>query len=215
MGAHSIRFRNYTAADLDACGNIAREVWPMSPAIAIGLRTDMMVRNWIGSVVASSSWAELAEDEHGVFGMLFGNVKGQPAFGTHHSPIVMEMRMVLSLVFGSYGSFARMFRLMASFMMTELKLLLYMPQTDAEITMLVVEGAHRGKGIGKKFVQRFIDAAKSQGARSISLYTDDQTSNWGFYEAFGFKQVKKFYDNGTSRYSGKHAIGMIYRIDLS
>lgn len=215
MEVHSIRLRNYTAADLDACGNLAREAWPMPPGIAIGLRTDMMIGNWIGSSVASSSWAEVAEDEHGVVGMLFGNVKGQPAIGTHHSPIWMEMRMILSLVFGSYGSFARMFRLMASFMMTDLKLLLYDPRTDAEITMLIVGGAHRGKGLGKKFVQRFIDAAKSQGARSISLYTDDQMSNWGFYEAFGFKQVKKFYDNGTSRYSGKHAIGMIYRIDLS
>ena len=138
----------------------------MPPGIAIGLRTDMMIGNWIGSSVASSSWAEVAEDEHGVVGMLFGNVKGQPAIGTHHSPIWMEMRMILSLVFGSYGSFARMFRLMASFMMTDLKLLLYDPRTDAEITMLIVGGAHRGKGLGKKFVQRFIDAAKSQGARS-------------------------------------------------
>jgi len=215
LEVHSIRFRNYTAADLDACGNLAREAWPMPPGIAIGLRTDMMIGNWIGSSVASSSWAEVAEDEHGVVGMLFGKVKGQPTLGTHHTPIGMEMRVILRGVFGSYGSFARMFRLMASFMMTELKLLLYNPRTDAEITMLIVGEAHRGKGIGKELVQRFIEGAKRQGTRSLSLYTDDQTSNWGFYEAMGFKQVKKFYDNGSSRYSGKHAIGMIYRIDLS
>jgi ribosomal protein S18 acetylase RimI-like enzyme len=211
---HSIRFRDYSPADLVSCGNLAREAWPLPPGIAVGVRTGDMLGSWISSTAASSTWTEVAEDEHEVIGMLFGKVEGQPVIEKHRTPIRIQLRMLLRVMSGSYGNIIGSIRLMIGFLTTEVKLLLYDPKTDAEIVMLVVGEAHRGKGIGKELVDRFIEVARKQGARSLSLYTDDQTSNWKFYEALGFKQVAKFYDNGSSRYSGKRANGLIYRIDI-
>lgn len=211
---HSVTFRNYSTADLVSCGNLAREAWPLPPGIAVGVRTGDMLGGWIRSIVATATWAEVAEDEHGVIGMLFGNVDGQPVLEKQRTPIGIELRMMLRVISGSFGNIFRAIRLMAAFMTTELKLMLYDPRADAEITMLVVGEAHRGKGLGKELVDRFVAAARKQGAKSLSLYTDDQTSNWRFYEALGFKQVAKFYDNGSSWYSGKRANGLIYRLDV-
>ena len=214
LDGHSITFRNYSAADATACGKLAREAWPMPPGIAIGMRTEEMLGNWMSSTVASSTWAEVAEDEHGIIGLLFGSVKGQPDLKEQSTPFGMQVGMMLRALSGPPGNIVRTLRLFAGFMLTELKLRLYDPRTDAEILMLIVGGAHRGKGLGRKLVNRFTEAARKQGARSVSLYTDDQTSNWRFYEILGFNQVAKFYDNGSSRYSGKHATGMIYRLDI-
>ena len=214
METNSVTFRNYTPADLVSCGNLAREAWPLPPGIAVGVRTGDMLGSWISSTASSSTWAEVAEDEHGVIGMLFGKVEGQPVIEKQRTPIRIQLRMLLRVMSGSYGSISGSIMLMISFLTTEVKLLIFDPKTDAEIVMLVVGEAHRGKGIGKQLVDRFIETAKKQGARSLSLYTDDQTSNWRFYEALGFKQAAKFHDNGSSRYSGKNATGLIYRLDI-
>lgn len=214
MENHPVKFRNYVPEDLPACVSLAREAWPLPPGIATGVRTGEMIGVWIGSTVESSTWAEVAEDEHGIVGLLFGEIKGQRPLKEERGGLGIEMGITLRGLMGRYGNVLRALRFMASFMMTELKLRLNDPHTDAEISMLIVGEAHRGRGVGKQLVDRFIDGAKKLGAKSVSLYTDDQTSNWKFYEIYGFKRVAKFYDNGSSRYAGRHANALIYRLDI-
>ncbi len=211
---HPVRFRDYSPEDLPACVALAREAWPLRPGLALNARAGELIGTWIGSVVDSSTYAEVAEDEHGLVGMLFAEVRGQPAHLEKRGTYGLEIGTFLSGLAGDYGNAITTIRFLASFIMTELKLLVNRPGTDAEITMLIVQEAHRGKGWGKELVDRFIGIAKKQGIRSVSLYTDDQTSNWRFYEILGFKQVAKFYDNGSSRYAGKPANAIIYRMDV-
>jgi ribosomal protein S18 acetylase RimI-like enzyme len=214
MEGDSIGFRNYTQEDLPACVRLAQEAWPLRPGLALNARAGEMIGAWIGATVDSASWAEVAQDEHGIVGMLFAEVKGRPARKERRSTYGIEIGTFLRGLTGDYGNAVTTIRFLGSFLMTELKLLINRPRSDAEISMLIVQEGHRGKGLGKQLVDRFIEGAKKQGARSVSLYTDDQTSNWRFYEIMGFKQVAKFYDNGSSRYAGKHANALIYRMDF-
>ena len=214
MESDPVTFRKYTPEDLQACTALAREAWPLPPEIAAGVETGEMMSVWIGSTVASSTYAEVAVDEHGVVGLLFGEVEGQKALERSRSTLGIEVQIMSRGLTGKYGDLIRTIRFMLGFFITELKLLVNRPGTDAEISMLIVGQAHRGRGLGKELVDRFIEAAKKQGARSISLYTDDQTSNWRFYEAYGFRQVAKFHDNGSSYYAGKRSTALIYRLDL-
>ncbi len=214
MESHAVAFRNYVPEDLPACVDLAREAWPLRPGLALNARAGELIGTWIGSVVDSASWAEVAEDEHGLIGMLFAEVKGQVARKEKGSTYGLEIGSFFRGLAGDYGNAITTIRFLVSFMMTELKLLINKPGSDAEITMLIVQEGHRGKGLGKQLVDRFIEGARKQGAKSVSLYTDDQTSNWRFYEILGFKQVAKFYDNGSSRYAGKHANALIYKIEI-
>ena len=216
MENHSVVFRNYAQDDLRACCALALEAWPFPSGMGAGVRTEDIIANWIGSTVASSTYAEVAEDEHGIVGMLFGEIKGGKRLSEQRERGAYGMGpgMFLRGLFGEYGNIRTALFMMMSFMITELKLMVNRAWSDAEITMLIVGESHRGKGLGKDLVDRFIDVARKQGAKSVSLYTDDQTSNWRFYEIYGFKQVAKFYDNGSSRYSGKHANALIYKLDI-
>jgi GNAT superfamily N-acetyltransferase len=80
--------------------------------------------------------------------------------------------------------------------------------------MFIVDSKHRGRGIGGELIERFLKAARDSGARLVTVYTDDRMSNWQFYERKGFKRIGTFYDNITSHYSGAHARGIIYALDL-
>ena len=214
MENHSIKFRDYVLEDLPACVSLAQEAWPLRAGLALNARAGEMIGTWIGSTADGASWAEVAEDEHGIVGMLFAEVEGQPARKESRSTYGIEIGTFLRGLTGDYGNAITTIRFLVSFMMTELKLQINKPGSDAEITMLIVQEGHRGKGLGKQLVDRFIEGARKQGARSVSLYTDDQTSNWKFYEILGFKQVAKFYDNGSSRYAGKHANALIYKLEI-
>jgi ribosomal protein S18 acetylase RimI-like enzyme len=98
--------------------------------------------------------------------------------------------------------------------LTDLKLMLRMPKSDAAIEMLIVDSRHRERGIGTELMDRFLRTAADSGARLVTLYTDDRMSNWQFYERKGFRRVGTFYDNITSHYSGAHTRGIIYALDL-
>jgi len=52
------------------------------------------------------------------------------------------------------------------------------------------------------------------GSSVITVYTDDKTSNWQFYERYGFKKVATFYDNVSSYYADVDSNGIVYALDL-
>ena len=68
-------------------------------------------------------------------------------------------------------------------------------------------------GIGKTLMSRYIEKVKSENRKNIYLYTDIE-SNWMFYEKFGFKRFRDFYDNGLSFISGKKIHSFIYCMQL-
>jgi ribosomal protein S18 acetylase RimI-like enzyme len=99
-------------------------------------------------------------------------------------------------------------------LLTEFKLHLRLPKSDASIEMFIVDSRYRGKGIGTQLLDMFLETARASGAKLVSLYTDDRMSNWQFYETHGFKRIGTFYDNITSHYSGHDSVGIIYAMVL-
>jgi predicted GNAT family N-acyltransferase len=55
---------------------------------------------------------------------------------------------------------------------------------SAKIGRMAVLKTHRGRGVGKKLLQRAIEAAREHGAEDIYLHA--QVAVIGFYEAMGF-----------------------------
>ena len=53
---------------------------------------------------------------------------------------------------------------------------------------------YRGNGIGKKLMNRFIDYAKQNNAKSVYLITDENC-NWKFYQIVGFEIIDQFDNN--------------------
>ncbi|MDH4122589.1 MAG: GNAT family N-acetyltransferase [Thermoplasmata archaeon] len=177
----------------------------------------MLIQSYVEISVENSNWAEVACESKGgkVIGMLYGEIrpgsKRSFAFTSLLTELSMFSRMMLTGSLKESGNRAMTF---LRFILTEIKVALNNPRSDAYVDLFLVDPEYKGKGAGKGLMDRFVKDAIMQGATSISLYTENTGSNWRFYEKYGFKKVNTFKDNGTSFYYNKKVTGMIYHLNL-
>lgn len=78
------------------------------------------------------------------------------------------------------------------------------PNPKGYIAMLVVKSGHRGLGLGKELVQRFISSIKEANVSKIYLETETcNATSLSLYEKLGFIRTKflpKYYWNGNDAY---------------
>lgn len=166
------------------------------------------------STLATSTWAEVLEESGRVVGFLCGRIDKHWKAGMRLMPKRSSFSAVSAFIAARHQRPLWFLKMIWHMTITELKLYLKRPHSDAEITMLIVDVAHRGKGYGRLLVERFIDVARAGGASAVMVYTDDQSSNWRFYERLGFSRAAEFFDNMASFWVGRPAKGIIYVLDL-
>jgi len=209
-----ISFRGYEEGDIASCARLAQEAWPANPGVISSDSEVAGMQGYMEYSIGVSNYAEIAYASEGVVGFLFGRIDGyagrpapkRPALGEVPSIIASSMR---------HGSTAMgHLRFLWSLALTDLKLMLMTPRSDAVIEMFIVAKGQRGKGIGSALLDRYLRTARDAHASLVTVYTDDRMSDWRFYERKGFRRVRTFHDNITSHYSGAYTRGLIYALDL-
>lgn len=67
---------------------------------------------------------------------------------------------------------------------------------DGEVIILIVDKQHRGKGLGKKLLNKIFEMARNDDMRNIQILSDE-SCNYKFYEALGcIKIYEKVIPNG-------------------
>ena len=214
MLGDDILFRQYAPSDLATCAKLAEEAWPYGKTMFSGPSNVSTMTGYIRSTLIHSTWTEVATISGEVVGFLFGHIDKQQNSKSWLKSLGEEVSMFSGLLFADYIKPDKALLMLFGITMTELKLAINRPKSDAEIEMLIVGAGHRGSGIGKALVDRFIEAARQVGSSVITVYTDDKTSNWQFYERYGFKKVATFYDNVSSYYADVDSNGIVYALDL-
>lgn len=201
-------FRPYRPEDIETCTRLAWDAWDADPDEPDEGVDPMVMEGYVRSFLARSNKNEVAYDSHGVVGLLFGRI-GR----TGTSSLVGELSMIPRFLFQRYGRPISPM-VLVHFFLTEFKVMVNDPNGDAEVNLFIVDSEHRGKGLGTALMDRFIDSAKAAGCRLLTLYTDDQLSNWKYYEKKGFKVVATFDDSLTSYFSERKAKGIVYALEL-
>ncbi len=208
-----ISFRKHETGDIKACGRLARQAWPAGPGKASKDVEQASMEGYMQYSLDSSNWADIACADGRMIGFLFGRIDGLRAV-----PERSHLGEIPSLSKSILEYDRRDLRLLAfiwSLALTELKLKLNTPPSDASVEMFIVDSEWRGKGVGSTLLDRFLKAAEGAGAGVVTVYTDDLMSDWRFYERRGFGVVATFHDNITSYYSGSKARGLIFSLVLA
>ena len=208
----NLHFREYKPDDFQRCVELTADAWHDEITISDWRR---LREAYTQLALAKSNWKEMAYLSDEVVGLLFGKIGNQ-----HHGlfsgtkTYIRRLVIIIRALIDQHGQIARPYIVPLVHILTEVKLLINRPKSDAEIVYLLVDSKHRGKGLGSRLVERFINAAISEGASRICVYSDNQASDWKFYGKFGFMQTSIFYDNWSSHFNGKPSKGVIYALSL-
>jgi ribosomal protein S18 acetylase RimI-like enzyme len=208
-------FREGNQDDIPVCARLAKDAWPAGASMGSAEQELLGMEGYMQYSLESSNWAEIAFTSEGVIGFLFGRIDRLPGKEALSGPRLGELPSVAARFLRRSRIDRNTIRLLWSLVMTEVKLSLKMPESDATVEMFIVDSRHRGKGVGSMLLDRFLRAAKDCGSSLVTVYTDELMSNWQFYEKRGFKRIATFYDNITSYYSGRDSLGIIYAMYLS
>lgn len=209
-----VLFRQFQAGDIQACARLAEEAWPAGTVDSIKVIEQYGMEEYMEYALNLSNYAEVVCIRDGVVGFLFGRIDGLPGVKNPKRSMLGEVPDVFKSLFKHKRVTMDMLSFVWSIILSEAKLKLRRPKSDASVEMFIVGAAHRGKGIGSELMDRFLNVARQHGTKLVTLYTDSRMSNWQFYERRGFKRVGTFYDNITSHYSGTDAEGIIYALEL-
>ena len=160
-----------------------------------------------------SDWREVACVSDSVVGFAFGRERGPlstreivGSFGSYLSAMVRIAR----------NSSCRFWvPMLITCILSELKIQLKSPGCEGEVAFLVVDGKHRGAGIGRHLLNRFIGHALDAGVNTMSVYTTDPGCNWQFYQAQGFEKAVEFDDDVGAYLEGSPSKGLILTLDLN
>lgn len=209
-----VSFRRYALGDIPACARLAREAWPAGPTLGSGDLELAGMEGYMQHSLDSSNWADIACTDEGVVGFLFGRIDGYLGAAAPRRSPLGEVPSLMRSVLGHDRAGPRLLSFVWSLALTEFKLKLNMPKSDASVEMFIVGSPIRGMGVGSELLDRFLSAAREAGSSLVTVYTDDKVSDWQFYEKRGFRRVGTFHDNITSHYSGVDARGIIFALDL-
>ena len=206
------RFRQSNEGDIDACSRLAWNAWASDSTHNDEQASPKVMEGYVRTFLARSNWTEVAYDSHGVIGVLFGRI-GRRVENEWSESITAVIHMIPQFLFGIEGHHVSPVVLW-HFFTTEFKVLVNVPRSDAEVNLIIVDSEFRGRGLGKTLMDRFISTAKKAGSKLVTLYTDDQASNWRFYEVIGFRKVATFHDGLTTYFVEKDANGIVYVLDI-
>jgi len=159
------------------------------------------------------NWTELACDSDKIVGFLFGSINKHYRVSEYLKSFVFRFGLFAKMLFRGFGKIEESHKFLYSLIISEMKYLTNRLSSDAEVEMFIVDSEYRRKGIGKKLMNSFVEAAKNADIKVITVYSETN-SIWQFYEKYGFRKVATFYDNFLSYLNGKNISSILYALNL-
>ena len=209
----NLSFRPFHPKDLPACARFAADAWPVVSALVPGQDVVKLMHGYVELGRIPSTWMEVACISEKAVGLLFGRLEADCTLMTKLGTLFSGLRLGCKAILGQYGKIKKPLTLLRQGIATSARVKKHMPESDAIVELFVVDSEHRGKGIGRALMDRFVTTARSKGARMIALHTD-QLSSWWFYEKYGFKRWGTFTEVVSSYLKGKTMEGYTYVMEL-
>ena len=211
---NEMRFRRFHHNDLPRCSEISIGAWPEIATFAKKEEMSRTMRSYIDFCQVSATWKETACVSDQIVGFLFGRIDCELGMIGRLRTSFGHGAVYLKLLLGLYGHVSHRLTIIRSALADDKNIAANSPDADGEVTFFVVDSAFRGRGIGKALMDRFLQHAKIEGARRMTVYTTDPGCNWGFYERYGFKLHASFHDNFTSFARKEEVKALIFAVDL-
>ena len=207
------KLRNYEAGDLERCMELVNDAWDFDAHIGHP-QASTLVKDWyVNGSLAESRHFRVVEDDGVVAGLLFGAAGTGPLFDNGFGGLRGGLRQLWRFLRTPGWTPKERWVWLSAVRAHEARRRSVLPQSDSEITLLAVDSAARGKGLGRQLMDDYLDLCRSLSKSRVTVETDLH-SNFGFYEHYGFVRVATFDSPMTRLFAGEPADTFVYVLDL-
>ncbi len=205
--------RDYRTDDLVRCQELINQAWDFDGNIDHPNVAELAKDFYVNGSLAESRHYRVVEDGEVVLGLLFGAAGAGEKFDNGYGGVRGSLRLLSRLLRVRGWTFAEKRKWITAISAHERARMRVMRRSDAEITLLAVDEASRGSGLGRLLLDEYLGVCRSLGKARITVETDVH-SNFGFYEHCGFKRVGAFDSPMNELFTGGSGESFVYELEL-
>lgn len=186
-----IKYVKYHNKYFNQCAMLMKGTWNFHKHFVNIENNDIVYGAFLEGSLMDATYTDLILDEHeNVLGYLIGNNYKKDAFFIKGKKLLGQIKFyskhLIYLILGKYGDKKAALQQFSG--MTELASRLEKDKMlfDSEVNLFFVSPILRGKGYGKKLMDRYIEYCKQREIKKVFLWTD-RGCNYKFYEFYGFE----------------------------
>lgn len=205
--------RNFKEQDIISCIDIINNVWEFDSRFVPQELSDLLKNYYVKGSLSNSNFAIVDVYDSIVNGFLFGRCGRKSCFHTEYSGLFGGLRFIEQLFRIRSVKIFRKLHFLRIALAHEINRRQVPVGKTNEVCLFAVGTSSQGKGVGKQLMISFIDYCKNQNLSAITLETD-LSSNYGFYEHFGFQLKGEFNSLLQMEYSGKSDKTLVYELRI-
>ncbi|CAF1235663.1 unnamed protein product [Didymodactylos carnosus] len=193
-----LQFSKYHSRFLKSCAQLVQEIWPLEDDLVHASQPHHLFYYYVRNCVDNSTYTDLIVDEENderILGILVGDHESHRSCRSmikNFRNCVILYKHILCSHLGK--------RFVALEVVDEMSTISKRiedecEEFDSEINLLVLSKDLQGKGYGRLLMERYIEFCKNdKNIKSIFVWSDI-SCNYKFYEHYGFRLYKQFYDD--------------------
>jgi predicted GNAT family N-acyltransferase len=200
-----LQFVKYNSIYLKPCARLVSETWALDDELVNASQSRHFFYYYIRNCVYNSIYTDLIVDQETerVLGILFGSDQNHTTCKSSVKNVVNFLTLFKHIILGHLGQRFVVLKFVKSMLDMDKSIEKYCENFDSELNLFVVSKELQGQGYGRKLMNRYIQFCKSERQiNNIFLWTDI-SCNYGFYEHYGFRLYKQFYDDRLTEHCDK------------
>ena len=203
--------RDLQHKDISFCIDIINSIWDFDSRFLPQELSNLLKNYYIKGSLGDSNFAVVVTEDFNVRGFLFGRCGRAPCFKTEYSGLLGGFRFLWQLLSVRTVALSRKLHFLRIAYSHERNRKQIPVNKTNEVCLFAIGTSTQGKGYGKQLMNAFIDHCKKENASAVSLETD-LSSNFGFYEHFGFELRGEFFSPLQMEYSGSSGKTFVYEL---
>jgi GNAT superfamily N-acetyltransferase len=212
-----LQFKKYNKRYLGSCSELIKTTWNFEEGHKNYKKVDLIYKYFLLTCENYSEHLDIIVDENdNVKGLLFGSIEDasyMQRIKYKFKSLKLKLWNFYHLALGNFGDRKIAVEIKGEINTIDEFVEVHSDEFDSEINLFIISPELRGKGYGKKLMDRYVEFCKENELNTVFLWTDISCSYY-FYEKYGFKLYKKFHHESLVDGDKNKPNGMIYYLNI-
>lgn len=205
--------RSYLSSDYEQCKKIINDVWNFYDRYHPSQLAELLIDIYINGSLSQSNFAIVIEESNLVQGFIIGRSSNSTNYKNHYSGFLGMLNFAFKMITLKSISLKEKLKYLFVLVQHEKNKYLAVKNRKNEVNLFAVSPMAQGKGYGKLLMEEFVNECKRNKVKRITLDTD-KSSNYKFYNHFGFVKIAEFYSKQQEMFSGNDGVSFVYELNL-